>query len=162
MADKPDYTKIIGTKVHGKIDRPVGCRHPRCDIWYTVNYGYVEGVTGGDGAEQDVYVLGTDEPLETFKGTVIAVYHRTNDVEDKWIVSLDGRDYSDEEILSKIHFVEQYFEGYLCRSDDAAANENEADTSDDAVVEKAVVLYGLNDACSESVSGHEGGRNHRI
>ena len=43
-----------------------------------------------DGEAQDAYVLGAEEPLERFEGVVIAIYHRTNDVEDKWIVSLDG------------------------------------------------------------------------
>ena len=52
---------------------------------------------------------------ETFKGKVIAVYHRTNDTEDKWIVSVDGKDYTDEEILKLIEFQEKYFDGYLFR-----------------------------------------------
>ena len=38
-------------------------------------------------AEQDVYVFGTDQPLETYTGKVIAVYHRLNANEDKRIVS---------------------------------------------------------------------------
>ena len=59
--------------------------------------------------------MGPDTPLETFDGVVIAVYHRTNDVEDKWIVAAEGTDFSDVEILKNIYFVEQYFEGYLCR-----------------------------------------------
>lgn len=109
-------SRIIGTTVKGIIDRPLGSRHPRHpEMVYPVNYGYVEGIYAGDGAEQDVYVLGSDEPLVTFEGKVIAIYHRFNDVEDKWIVSLDGRDYPDEEILALIHFQEQYFEGELVR-----------------------------------------------
>ena len=62
-----------------------------------------------------MYVLGTDKPLWTFEGKVIAVYHRFNDVEDKWIVSLDESDYSDEEILKMIDFQERYFKGKLVR-----------------------------------------------
>ena len=107
---------VIGKNVKGKIDRPIGSRHPRHpEMIYPINYGYVEGIIAGDGAEQDVYVFGTDKPLLTFEGKVIAVYHRYNDVEDKWIVSIDGRDFSDEEILSTIHFQEQYFKGELIR-----------------------------------------------
>lgn len=107
---------IIGSRVRGVIDRPKGSRHPKYpDLVYPVNYGYVEGVFAADGEEQDVYVLGTDAPLARFEGVVIAVYHRTNDIEDKWIVSLDGRDYSDEEILRAIGFQERYFEGFLIR-----------------------------------------------
>ncbi len=107
---------IIGQTVHGTIDRPIGSRHPQYpDMIYPVNYGFVDGVFAPDGAEQDVYVLGTDKPLDEFAGKVIAVYHRLHDVEDKWIVSLDGADYSDEEILQKIRFQEQYFDGELIR-----------------------------------------------
>ena len=75
----------------------------------------ITAIIVGDGSGQDVYVLGPDTPLETFDGVVIAVYHRTNDVEDKWIVATEGTDFSDEEILKNIFFVEQFFEGYLCR-----------------------------------------------
>ena len=87
-----------------------------CDnMIYPINYGYVEGVISDDGQEQDVYVLGTDEPIETFEGRVIAIYHRFNDAEDKWIVSFSGSDYSNKEILQAIHFQEKYFEGELVR-----------------------------------------------
>lgn len=108
--------ELIGKVVRGKIDRPIGSSHPRHpEMIYPINYGYVDGIFAGDGAEQDVYVFGTDKPIESFEGKVIAVYHRFNDVEDKWIVSLDGSDYSDEKILQTIHFQEQYFEGELIR-----------------------------------------------
>ncbi|MBQ7546519.1 MAG: inorganic pyrophosphatase [Clostridia bacterium] len=108
--------RMIGQTVKGVIDRPIGSRHPRFpDTRYTVNYGYVKEYFAADGEPQDVYVLGTDEPLERFEGVVIAVWHRTDDVEDKWIVSLDGKNYADAEILQKIHFTEQFFKGYLIR-----------------------------------------------
>ena len=110
------YSDIIGKKVHVVIDRPLRSRHPRKpNLIYELNYGYVENIFAGDGAEQDVYVLGVDKPVETFDGVVIAVFHRTNDVEDKWIAAEEGKNFSDEEILRSIHFVEQFFEGYLCR-----------------------------------------------
>lgn len=69
----------------------------------------------GDGAEQDVYVFGTDQPLKEFEGSVIAVFHRFDDVEDKWIVSLGGADVSDEKIMGDINFQEQFFYGKLYR-----------------------------------------------
>ncbi|MDE6616710.1 MAG: inorganic pyrophosphatase [Lachnospiraceae bacterium] len=113
---KPDYSSIIGKIVSGRIDRPLGSQHPRNkEMIYPINYGYVEGVFAGDGAEQDVYVFGTDKPLDTYKGKVIAVFHRFNDVEDKWIVSLDGTDIPDEKILGDIYFQEQFFYGKLYR-----------------------------------------------
>ena len=107
---------IIGKIVKGTIDRPLGSSHPDYpELIYPINYGYVDGVFAADGEEQDVYVFGSDKPLREFSGRVIAVYHRINDIEDKWIVSMDGRDYSDEEILQTIHFQEQYFQGELLR-----------------------------------------------
>ena len=108
--------RIIGSFVKGTVDRPLGSAHPGYpDLIYPINYGYVDGILAADGEEQDVYLFGADEPLKTFEGKVIAVYHRTNDNEDKWIVSLDGREYTDEEIMEAIFFQEQYFEGVLLR-----------------------------------------------
>ena len=112
-----DYSSIIGQTVKGKIDRPLGTSHPRHpEMIYPINYGYVSNVFAGDGAEQDVYVFGTDQPIHEYEGKVIAVYHRLNDCEDKWIVALDGSPHTDEEILEKISFQEQYFMGELYTS----------------------------------------------
>lgn len=114
--DQPDYSSIIGKTVQGTVDRPLGTSHPHYpEMIYPVNYGYVDGVFAGDGAEQDVYLVGTEEPLEIFEGKVIAVWHRFDDVEDKWIVSLDGKDRTEEEILGDISFQEQNFYGKLYR-----------------------------------------------
>ena len=115
-AEERNYSDVIGRTVSGKIDRPLGSRHPRKpSMVYPINYGYVDGVPGGDGAEQDVYVFGSEEPLEEFEGKVVAVYRRFDDVEDKWIVSLGGEEISDERILGDIAFQEQYFYGKLYR-----------------------------------------------
>ena len=109
---------ILGALVKGTVDRPLGSAHPTYpDLIYPINYGYVDGVFAADGEEQDVYILGADQPLKTFEGKVIAVWHRTNDNEDKWIVSLDEREYSDDEILDAIRFQEQYFQGVLIRKE---------------------------------------------
>ncbi|MCR5357105.1 MAG: NUDIX domain-containing protein [Lachnospiraceae bacterium] len=117
------YGSIIGQIVKGKIDRPMGSCHPRHkDMTYPVNYGYVTGVIGGDGAEQDIYLLGEDTPVEEFTGKVIAVYHRYDDKETKWIVVpcdengniRSGIKIPDkDEIYAKIAFQEQFFSGVL-------------------------------------------------
>ena len=108
--------EILGTVVSGTVDRPLGSAHPMYpDLIYPINYGYVDGVFASDGEEQDVYVLGTDRPIQRFEGKVIAVYRRINDSEDKWIVSLEDRDYTDAELLEAIRFQEQYFQGELIR-----------------------------------------------
>jgi len=115
------YKDQIGKIVKGFVDRPMGTYHPRKpDIFYPVNYGYVEGVIGGDGAEQDVYILGTNKPLETFTAKVIAVLHRYDDNETKWIAvplenDLCSAKITNEQIYAQIAFMEQFFTGVLLR-----------------------------------------------
>ena len=64
---------------------------------------------------KDVYLLGVDHAVEAFTGKVIAVYHRLNDNEDKWIVVPDELCFTEEEILRLIQFQEQYLDGKLYR-----------------------------------------------
>ena len=93
------------------IDRPLGSRHPKHpDILYSVNYGYVEGVMAPDGEWQDAYVLGVGEPLETFTGTLIAVIHRRDDVEDKWVAAPEGMTFTPEQIRQATWFQERFFD----------------------------------------------------
>ena len=119
------YRDIIGKVVKGKIDRPMGSFHPRHpNLYYPVNYGYVSGVLGGDGAEQDIYLLGVNSAVQEFTGKVIAVYHRYDDNETKWIVVPcddegkvpdDVQIPSDNEIYAQIAFQEQFFCGVLVK-----------------------------------------------
>lgn len=112
--NEPDYSQIIGKTVCGTVDRAIGMSHPQdTKMLYPINYGYIDGVFANDGEEQDVYIFGTDKPLQKFAGKVIAVWHRFNDKEDKWIVSLDGKDIPEEKILGDISFQEQFFYGKL-------------------------------------------------
>ena len=76
---------IIGRTVTVTIDRPLGSYHPKHkDIFYPINYGYIEGIMAADGEEQDAYILGVDKALEKFTGKIIAIVHRKNDVEDSF------------------------------------------------------------------------------
>lgn len=63
-----------------------------------------------DGEEQDVYILGVDVPVQTFTGRVIAIIHRHDDVEDKWVAAPDGVTFTKEEIMEAVRFQEQYFQ----------------------------------------------------
>ncbi len=73
-------------KVKVKIDRPVGTEHPKHNgLIYPINYGFVEGLIAGDGEEQDVYILGVDEPVDEIEVVIIAVIERLDDNEDKWV-----------------------------------------------------------------------------
>lgn len=101
-----------------RIDRPLGSCHPQHpDLVYRVNYGEIPGVLAADGDWQDVYVLGVDEPVETFTGELIAVIRRRDDVEDKWVLAPEGVRYTAEEIMSAVHFQEQYFDSYCVMED---------------------------------------------
>ena len=100
-------------RITARIDRPLGTAHPRHpDLIYRVNYGEVVGVPAPDGDWQDVYVLGVDKPLPTFTGRRIAVIHRRDDVETKWVLAPDGMTFTEAEIMSAVHFQEQYFDSY--------------------------------------------------
>ena len=113
---KKQTDKILQKHVHVIIDRKLGSVHPEHDdIVYEVNYGYVKGVVGGDGEEQDVYVLGVDEPIDEFDGIVTAIIHRNNDDEDKWVVVPDGVVITDDEIKRKTEFMEKYFDIEILR-----------------------------------------------
>ena len=62
---------MIGNKVIVKVDRPMGSYHPEHkDMYYPINYGYIEGIIAPDGEEQDAYILGVDGPVEEFSGAV--------------------------------------------------------------------------------------------
>lgn len=101
---------MIGKKVRVIVDRPLGSTHPQHkNIRYEVNYGYVPGVKAGDGEEQDAYILGVDEPVAEFQGVVIAILHRADDVEEKWVVAPENARFGDEEIMEKVRFQEKYF-----------------------------------------------------
>ena len=102
---------IIGKTVTVTVDRKMGTHHPKHkDIFYEVNYGFIEGIMADDGEWQDAYILGVSEPVNEFTGKVIAVIHRKNDVEDKLIVAPIGIYFSKEEIWSNVKFQEQYFD----------------------------------------------------
>lgn len=101
---------MIGKIVKVIIDRPLGTYHPNHkDLFYPVNYGYVEDVIAADGEEQDAYVLGVNEPLDEFTGKVIAVIRRLDDVEHKWVVVPENVMLTKEEIIEQVYFQEKFF-----------------------------------------------------
>ncbi len=100
-----------GNIVTVTVDRVMGTFHPEHpDIYYPINYGYIKGVIAPDGEEQDAYILGVSEPVNEFTGEVIAIVHRNNDIEEKWVVAPVGMMISKDEIKRQIYFQEQYFD----------------------------------------------------
>ena len=102
--------KIIGKTVTVTVDRPLGSYHPEHpDMYYPLNYGYIEGIIAPDGEEQDAYILGVDRAVEKFTGKIIAVIHRFDDVEEKWVVCPEDRSFSGEEIAELVDFQEKFY-----------------------------------------------------
>ena len=105
--DKVNAKDYLEKEVEIKIDRPLGTRHPK--------HGFIPNTVSGDGEELDAYLLGEYEPVEESKGKVIAIIHRTNDDDDKLIVSKEGKDYSDDAIRALTEFQEKYFDSVIIR-----------------------------------------------
>ena len=67
-----EISSVIGRTVTVTVDRPLGSYHPEHkDMYYPINYGYVEGIMAPDGEEQDAYILGVDEAIEKFTGSKV-------------------------------------------------------------------------------------------
>lgn len=109
--------EYLSKKVRVIVDRPLGTRHPEHkDLLYTLNYGYVPGTVSPDGEEIDAYIVGEFEPLQEFAGTVIAIVHRKNDIEDKLVVAKDSHKYSREQIQALVEFQERFFNSEIIMS----------------------------------------------
>ncbi len=105
-----DCSDNIGKIVTVTVDRPLGSYHPEHkDMYYPLNYGYIEGIIAPDGEEQDAYILGVDKAVEKFTGKIIAVIHRFDDVEEKWVVCPENQSFSKEKIEELVEFQEKYY-----------------------------------------------------
>lgn len=94
--EKANAKEFLGKEVSIEIDRPLGTRHPK--------HGFIPNTISGDGEKLDAYLVGEFEPVEKSNGKVIVIIHRTNDDDDKLIVSKDGKDYSDDAIRASTEF----------------------------------------------------------
>jgi len=108
---------VIGKIVTVTIDRPMGNYHPvHKSLYYPINYGYVKGIIAQDGEEQDAYVIGVDIPVKEFTGKVVAIIHRNDDVEEKWVVCPEDRTFTKDEIEEIVKFQEQFFDSVVIMS----------------------------------------------
>ena len=62
-----------------------------------------------DEEEQDAYILGVDVPVKEFVGEIIAIIHRDDDIEEKWVVVPLNKSYTKQEIKKQVEFQEKYF-----------------------------------------------------
>lgn len=52
---------MLGKIVTVTVDRPLGSCHPEHpDLYYPINYGFIEGTIAADGEEEDAYILGVN------------------------------------------------------------------------------------------------------
>ena len=112
---KAQVRSYLGKTVTIGIDRPIGYEHkkPNYTLIYPINYGYIPGVLGGDGEELDVYLIGVNEPVETYTGRIVGIVHRADDVEDKLIMAPEGARYTAEEMMDAIRFQERYYQTHV-------------------------------------------------
>lgn len=108
-------TSYLGQKVNVVIDRPLGSKHPKHGFVYEINYGYIPNTKSPDGEELDAYVLGINKPITKTAGICIAIIHRTNDEDDKLVVTPNGEDFSDKEIERSVEFQEKWFKHIILR-----------------------------------------------
>ena len=101
--------KYIDKKVEVTVDRPLGSKHPKFDMIYEVNYGYIPNTKAPDGEEIDVYILGVGKPIERFTGRCIAVVRRSDDNDDKLVVVPEGKSFNKDKITNLVQFQEKYF-----------------------------------------------------
>jgi inorganic pyrophosphatase len=107
---------FLGKTVKVTMDRPLGSKHPKHGFEYEANYGFIEGIKAPDGEDLDAYYLGVSEATESGEGVCIAIAHRRDNDDDKLIVVPVGVTLSDEEIMSAIHFQEQWFDTEIVRA----------------------------------------------
>lgn len=104
--DKEFYTVTI--------DRPMGSAHPDYPtLVYPINYGYIDGIFAEDGEEQDAYVVGVDIAVDEFRGERIAIIHRRDDAETKWVIAPENTPFTKQQIEEMVYFQEQYFDSYV-------------------------------------------------
>ena len=115
MDKKSPIREYLNRNVTVKIDRPLGSKHPKHEIIYELNYGFVPGTSAPDGEEIDAYVLGISAPVKEFTGKCIAIIHRTDDDDDKLVVAPENMKFSDEQIKKMTYFVERYFNSVVVR-----------------------------------------------
>lgn len=109
-------TAFLGKIVKIKIDRPLGSKHPKHNLIYEVNYGFVPDTKAPDGEEIDAYLLGVDELVDEFIGKCIAVIRRLNEDDDKLVlVPENSKEMTDEEIIEAVNFQEKWFNSKVIR-----------------------------------------------
>ena len=96
------------------VDRPIGYTDAFGTI-YPINYGFIEGIIGGDSEKQDAYIISktSTKPVKEFIGNLVAIIHRKNDNEEKWVVTAEDEIITEKEITNSVNYLEKYFDSYI-------------------------------------------------
>ncbi len=106
--------QYLGKAVNVVVDRPIGFNHN--GIIYSQNYGYIKDLKAPDNEYQNAYIVGVKKPLKVFEGKVIAIINRTNDNEDKLVISNSNRKFTEEQIYKMVNFQEKYYKSKIIMS----------------------------------------------
>ena len=107
------FREYLGKTVDVIIDRPLGTKHPKHDFYYLLNYGYIPNTIAPDNEEIDAYIIGEFEPVDKYKGYVVAMVKRIDDVENKLVVCKEKNKYSKEQIQALVEFQERFFDAEI-------------------------------------------------
>ena len=107
----------LNQTVHVTVELPYGSYHPLYpDEEVTANKGSVEESIG-EGDCLSAYVVGVEEPLDSFTGTVIGIIYRRNADGYALIVAKDNH-LSKEDVIRSIAFEEQYYDTQILWADE--------------------------------------------
>lgn len=99
---------VLGKTIRFIPERLKGTAHPKFpDMIYKTDYGYAEGIIGGDSEPQDVYALDWDNQTNDLE--IIAVIERLDDNETKWIGVPAGTVIYEPYIKDQVDFCEKFF-----------------------------------------------------
>ena len=61
--------------------------------------------------------MSKENKIKEFVEKIIAIIHREDDIEEKWIVAPEGMTFTKDEIMQQVHFQEQYFKSEVRMED---------------------------------------------
>lgn len=101
----------LGKIVTVIVEHTIGENHPLYpDTQYFANYGYVEEVLKQTGEFQNAYIYGVDEPVDSFRGIVIAMIYRKGEDGSQWVVGRQGETIHHSKIQKLVGFQEQFYD----------------------------------------------------
>ncbi len=101
----------LGTYVHVIIDHPIGTVPVDTPEEYACNCGYADDEYK-DAVLQEAYVIGPDQPIESFDGCVVGILYRSDSVHTHWLVC-ESKIYDRTQVINAIGAQEQYHDTFI-------------------------------------------------